>query len=1170
VASPILCPRCSRPLPATDDTLGACPDCGASFDLANEAATLVHPQSEEQSQDSATLPLPSDTIATNGMPATTPADVPERIGRFVIRRKVGEGASGVVYCAYDPQLDREIALKVAKNSQFVTSERIERFFREARAAAHLRHPHIVPLHEIGCDGPHLYIASAFIQGEPLDKKLAGQRFTPRAAVTLVRKLAEALAYAHGQDIVHRDIKPANILVDARGEPLLLDFGLATRREGQERLTQDGAVLGTPLYMAPEQAEGRTADIGPASDQYSLGCTLYELLTGRTPFAGPMHIVLAAHCNAEPPPPRTLVPDLPRDLETIVLRCLEKDPKKRYGSCQELADDLRRWLEGEPIHARRLSVLERLTRWCQREPRLALALAVAVLALVAVAVVATISAGLQRELRKEADHQKEIANKAAAKATEEAIRADGETKKARQQARRAETVSAFMRDLFLSSDPSGLSGVGLLPIGEAGREVTAAQLLERGAKQISQQLKEEPLTRAALMDTIGEVARSINLFDTAGPLLEEALKLRRAHLPADHPEIAATLHHLGTWYCERGRLLEAEKLYRDALAIHERRGETETLEASTVQLRLGLLLTVMGLPGAEELARQGLATRQKLLPTDHRDIAVARLVLAAVLFDKEKFTEGVAIGVSALGQVFTGGGLSKDAAVSAWTYYQRGVALSYAGLHGLAEGSLRQALEIMRKELGREHAYNILPLADLGYAYHAQGKFKECEEVWVEAVGILRKTIGICFPRALRLVVDLAALQARQKRAAAGSQLLQELLQEHEVRYGKVNPWRLDALLAVAEFEAQYGKVPVAEKLTREILDLLQDRPRPLKDQQQIALSNLAFALGPKADFALLQRVYAAALPRKGDGYDETTPIIATTLGNYGVALADRKKPVDAIPLLREAIKLGPRDRTLEPGVRAFWCLQLGLCEWTQGNLDAAEQAFRDGLPLADKAPVNRNDLLYRLALLLLQRGRWSEAGEILNRYRSQSRHPVDRAWAQHGEILAAQLRQDADAVRKKAEEAREDPKNPTNIDSACYKVRSLSLLGGDDLKAALEHLQKLPGNSPPAIHARLAGGLALLRLEKPAEASDLLAGLPSFPTGTPQRVLADQLRALAAYRKSPDEATRKQLEEAVMASTAFLETCDAHPGNNRSGFEVSLILDLRVVARWAKEDLAKP
>jgi tRNA A-37 threonylcarbamoyl transferase component Bud32 len=298
--------------------------------------------------------------------------VPQKLGRFEIRSRLGAGGFGAVYRAYDPVLEREVALKVPRAAVLETPEARARFLREPKAAARLQHPHIVPVFDAGTDGEHYYIASAFIAGQTLQSLIATDRSDLRQAARIVREIAEALHYAHGKGIVHRDVKPANIMIDGQGQALLMDFGIAHVEESEERLTHDGSIIGTPTYMAPEQADRSFGDVGPHSDQYALGVVLYELLCGETPFGGPPSIVIHNLVNQDPTPPHKHDAAVPRDLETICLKAIAKRPADRYADCGAMAEDLRRFLGDETILARRLGWVERLGRWYRRNTALAIA------------------------------------------------------------------------------------------------------------------------------------------------------------------------------------------------------------------------------------------------------------------------------------------------------------------------------------------------------------------------------------------------------------------------------------------------------------------------------------------------------------------------------------------------------------------------------------------------------------------------------------------------------------------------------------------------------------------------------------------------------------------------------------------------------------------------------
>ncbi len=329
------------------------------------------PDDGANQDDDATLPGP-----TTGEFETLPPDraaplesaVGTRVryfGDYELLAEIARGGMGVVYRARQNKLNRIVALKMILAGQFASEVDVERFYLEAEAAAQLDHPGIVPVYEVGqCLGQHFF-SMGFVEGQSLAARLVAGPVPPREAASLIKQIAEAIAYAHSKGVIHRDLKPANVLLDKHGNPKVTDFGLAKRLESESGLTRTGAVMGTPSYMPPEQAAGKTM-IGPTADIYSLGAILYAVLTGRPPFQSANVLdTLMQVLEQEPVSPRQLDSQIDRDLETICLKCLEKDPQHRYASAQALANDLGRFAEGESISIKSVNMLDRVTRSLRR-------------------------------------------------------------------------------------------------------------------------------------------------------------------------------------------------------------------------------------------------------------------------------------------------------------------------------------------------------------------------------------------------------------------------------------------------------------------------------------------------------------------------------------------------------------------------------------------------------------------------------------------------------------------------------------------------------------------------------------------------------------------------------------------------------------------------------------
>jgi tetratricopeptide (TPR) repeat protein len=505
-----------------------------------------------------------------------PPREPDELGRFGpygILRVLGSGGMGVVFAARQARPRRVVALKMILAGPHADRGRLARFHSETEIVGRLRHPNIVQVYEAGEHDDRPYFAMEYVDGGSLAQQLAAALLPPRAAAELVEALARAVHFAHEQGVVHRDLKPANVLLAFSGRsesgagkasaaplserplngcvPKITDFGLAKRLEEDSR-TQTGVIMGTPSYMAPEQAEGRVRDVGPATDVHALGAILYETLTGRPPFGeDSIFLTLEQVRTHEPKPPSRLRPKVPADLEIICLKCLAKLPAGRYATAQALADDLRRFRAGEPILARPVGTAERVVKWVRRRPALAGALALLALAVVALAGLGMWS---NHELRAAAERERLARGKAE---------------------RRSLIARQAVNDMYTEVARQWLAD-------QPHKDELQRRFLDKALAIYQELAQEEGGEPAGRRDTalayfrIGRICQDLGQRDRAREAFGRAIDLQeqlRAEAPGEagyRRELAESYNFLGEWYrTGRPSLREAEGAYRQALALQER-------------------------------------------------------------------------------------------------------------------------------------------------------------------------------------------------------------------------------------------------------------------------------------------------------------------------------------------------------------------------------------------------------------------------------------------------------------------------------------------------------------------------------------------------------------------------------------------------------------------------
>ncbi|QDV32309.1 serine/threonine-protein kinase [Tautonia plasticadhaerens] len=868
--------------------------------------------------------------------------------RFRVLRPHARGGLGAVFVALDEELHREVALKQIRGVYADDPTSRQRFVLEAEITGGLEHPGIVPVYGLGTYGDgRPYYAMRFVRGdslkEAIDRFHEGESLEvdPGARPLGLRKLlrrftdvCNAIDYAHGRGVLHRDLKPGNVIVGKHGETLVVDWGLAkaTGRAdpgaGERTLvlssasgsaeTLPGSALGTPAYMSPEQAAGDLDRLGPRSDIYSLGATLYCLLTGKPPFEGDdLGAVLRRVRQGDFPPPRALDPTLDPALEAICLKAMAREPGERYASCRALAEDLDRWAADEPVTAWREPPSRRARRWARRNRT---AMVAAAVTLVAVVVGLGVVAGVQSR----ANGQLRLANRETGRALEATRKAQAATRAALEQSEesrtQAEAVGAFLVQAFRSPDPS-----------MDGRQVRVAEILDQAVERLETEFTGSQATRGALLDALGRTYRGLGMLEKAEGLLTRARTVLEGVLGPDHPQTLASRSNLANAYMDAGRTSEAIALHESTLRLFEAYLGPD--HPDTLQCRNDLAVDhwyAGQVPKAIALHEETLRRREATLGPDHPDTLQSRQNLA-IAYSTGQMSKGIAM--------------------------------------------FAEVLRLQEEKLGPDHPHTLESRNDLAAAYREAGRLPEAIALDEETLRLREVRLGPDHRETLSSRSNLALDYAAAGRLPEAISLAEEVLRLREATLGPDHPETLIGRLNLADLYRDAGR-PEAIGLNEAALKQLTDRHGPDHLHTLICRSNLAASY--LQDGRLPE---AVAFCEATLGACEATlgPDHFVTLwnrGNLATAYESLGRWSEAEGLLRDALASRRKTETPDSHLVAGDLAQLGRDLLMQSRWSEAEPILREAMGIAEKAPADdwrRYDAMSLLGGSLAGQGRYADA-----------------------------------------------------------------------------------------------------------------------------------------------------------------------------------------------------
>ena len=911
------------------------------------------------SEAATTGPDSASTLPGSGYTGQLPAS----IGDYRIISLLGQGGMGAVYEAEQDQPRRLVALKVIK-APWVSPELLHRFAQESQALGRLHHPGIAQIYEAGSAdtgfGVQPFFAMELIHGKPLVEYANTYKLNARQRLALMIQVCEAVQHAHQRGIIHRDLKPGNILVDESGQPKILDFGLAraTDMDAQAtRQTDIGQLLGTLAYMSPEQVLADPLELDTRSDVYAMGVMLYELLAGKMPYelSRQLHEAVRTIQEVDPAQLSTVNRLYRGDIETIVAKALEKDKNRRYSSAADLADDIRRYLEDQPITAKPASAGYQLRKFARRHKALVAGIAAVIVVLV-LGIVAS---------------------------TWEAVQARKQSAIAQAQSAIARAVNDFLqKDLLAQASAYHQS--------KPDPDLKVRTALDRAAQNIQGKFDKQPEVEAAIRSTMGNTYSDLGLYTEAREQLERALKLESRDLGPGNPQTLDTMLSLEDTEESQGKYAEAETLGRQALEISRRSQGPE----NPITLRaMNRLTSVYDDEGkdiqAEPIALQALEISRRVLGPETAATIGSMHYLGIIYYDLGKYPQAEEIMSKTLEIRRRLQGPDHPDTLAE----MNNLAATYAGQGKWAQAAAlcSQTLEGRRRALGPEHPDTLDSMANLASDDRDLGKYSEAEALDQQTLEIQRRVLGAQHPLTLRSMHNLANDYRQDGRAAQAQELDRQLL---EVRRRTLGPDNPDTLWSMNNLAVDYrteGKYAQAAALDSQTLDM---RSRVLGPQSPTTLLSVG-ELGE--DYSGLGKdAQAEALYRKSLEANPNNPQMLARLAWFLLSAPDRsvRRPAEALQLSLQAVKANP-DNAGYLNTLGLAELRNGLCE------DAIATLTKSGKILGETDPVH----FFYLAMAYAYRGNREEAErsfargvEAANKDASHD-HDLRLLWAEAAEVL---------------------------------------------------------------------------------------------------------------------------------------------------------------------------